>query len=58
MMLAMNEASAVFAILCYMIKDNMSLTDTELALYHRFRSEGWEDYVNKDRDLMKELLNA
>nr|DAP74244.1 MAG TPA: type IV secretory pathway protein [Caudoviricetes sp.] len=52
------EASAVFTLLCYMIKDNTLMTDTELALYHRFLSEGWDDNVNKARDIMKELINA
>lgn len=58
MTLNTREASTVFTMLCYMIKDNVMLTDSELQLYHRFRKEGWEDVVNKQRDLMKEMLDA
>lgn len=55
MTLDLREASVVFTMLCYRIKDNEPLTDGELVLYHRFRSEGWEDLVNAKRDFMKEL---
>lgn len=52
------ELSALFTLLCYMIRNNELLTDDELALYHRFLNEGWTDTVNQKRDLMKELTNV
>lgn len=52
------ELSVLFTLLCYMIRNNELLTDDELALYHRFLSEGWTDTVNQKRDLMKELTNV
>lgn len=58
MTLNLVEASVVFTTLCYMIKDNQVMTDGELALYHRFRNEGWDDLVNKDRNILEELINA
>lgn len=56
MTLNLREASAVFTVLCYMAQHEMMMTDDELALYHRFRNEGWDDLVNKDRDILKEML--
>ena len=58
MMFDLREESAIFTILCYMIRNNQSMTDTELKIYHRFINNGWVDMVNKDRDLMKELTNV
>lgn len=58
MMFDLREESAIFTILCYMIRNNQSMTDTELKIYHRFINNGWIDMVNKDRDLMKELTNV
>lgn len=55
MTLNLREASAVFTVLCYMAQHE-AMTDDELALYHRFRNEGWEDTINKDRDILKEML--
>lgn len=57
MELNLREASAVFTMLCYMAQHE-SMTDDELALYHRFRNEGWDDLVNKDRDLLKEMIEG
>lgn len=57
MELNLREASAVFTMLCYMVQ-NESMTDDELALYHRFRNEGWGDLVNKDRDILKEMIEG
>jgi hypothetical protein len=57
MELNLREASAVFTMLCYMAH-NESMTDDELALYHRFRNEGWDDLVNKDRDILKEMIEG
>ncbi|WCZ56799.1 hypothetical protein K30_006 [Salmonella phage Kenya-K30] len=58
MTLNRREASAVFTMLCWMIRNNEMMTDDELALYHRFRNEGWDDTVNKERDILKELINV
>ncbi|AUV59319.1 hypothetical protein CrRp3_cds4 [Citrobacter phage vB_CroP_CrRp3] len=58
MILNNRELSALFTLLCYMIRNNELLTDDELALYHRFLNEGWTDTVNQKRDLMKELSNV
>lgn len=58
MMFDLREESAIFTILCYMIRNNQSMTDTELKIYHRFISNGWVDMVNKDRILMKELTDV
>lgn len=58
MTLTNRELSAIFTLLCYMIRNNELLTDDELALYHRFLNEGWTDTVNQKRDLMKELTNV
>lgn len=58
MTLDLTEASVVFTMLCYKIQDNKLLTEGELALYHRFRSAGWDDLVNCKRDLIKELSNV
>lgn len=52
------ELSVLFTLLCYMLRNNELLTDDELALYHRFLNEGWEDIVNQKRDLIEELSNA
>ena len=52
------ELSVLFTLLCYMIHNNELLTDDELALYHRFLTEGWTDTVNQKRDLMKELTDV
>ncbi|QYC97048.1 hypothetical protein [Klebsiella phage IME184] len=57
MELNLREASAVFTMLCYMAQ-NEAMTDDELALYHRFRNEGWDDLVNKDRDILKEMIEG
>lgn len=57
MELNLREASAVFTMLCYMVQ-NGPMTDDELALYHRFRNEGWGDLVNKDRDILKEMIEG
>lgn len=57
MELNLREASAVFTMLCYMAQ-NETMTDDELALYHRFRNEGWDDIVNKDRDILKERIEG
>ena len=58
MILNNRELSVLFTLLCYMIRNNELLTDDELALYHRFRNEGWTDTVNQKRDLMKGLNNV
>lgn len=52
------ELSALFTLLCYMIRNNELLTDDELALYHRFLNDGWVDIVNQKRDLIEELGNV
>lgn len=52
------ELNILFTLLCYMIRNNELLTDDELALYHRFLSEGWADIVNQKRDLIEELSNV
>lgn len=49
------ELSALFTLLCYMIRNNEWLTDDELALYHRFLNEGWTDTVNQYRNMIDEL---
>lgn len=56
MTLNLREASAVFTMLCHMANYE-SMTDDELALYHRFRNEGWEDLVVKQRNILEELIN-
>ncbi|UXQ88744.1 hypothetical protein IODZLFCR_CDS0009 [Salmonella phage vB_SalP_SE29] len=58
MMFDLREESAIFTILCYMIRNNEAMTDTELAIYHKFLASGWEDHINAKRDLMQELINA
>ncbi len=58
MTLNRREASAVFTMLCWMIRNNEMMTDDELALYHRFRNEGWEDTVNNVRDILKEIIHV
>ena len=40
------------------LTNTVLLTDDELALYHRFLSEGWTDTVNQKRDLIEELSNV
>ena len=52
------ELNVLFTLLCYMLRNNELLTDDELALYHRFLNEGWEDIVNQKRDLIEELSNV
>lgn len=58
MVFDLREESAIFTLLCYMIRNNQSMTDTELKIYHRFIKNGWEDMINKDRDILKEMLGG
>lgn len=52
----LREQSAIFTLLCSMIRDNEVLTDAELSIYHRFIDEGWEDFINNKRDLLNEMI--
>lgn len=48
MTLNLQEASTVFTLLCYLIKDGGPMTESERELYQRYLSEGWVDTVNKE----------
>lgn len=55
MILNNRELSALFTLLCYMIRNGELLTNDEQALYDRFIDDGWTDTVNQYRNMIDEL---
>lgn len=55
MILNNRELSAIFTLLCYMIRNGELLTNDEQALYDRFIDEGWTDTVNQYRNMIDAL---